>query len=99
MKIEDKPENQIGGALIRRHFPDGWVFECSKRNFACLKDKIKCDFYGCNSPQSEEPQNGRMKFCEAHLAELNAHSSVDFRKVIAWWIKANGGAKRLAETM
>lgn len=60
--------------------------------------KMKCSYYGCNQPQIEDSTSDAMKFCQKHKDEFDkAADDGDVRKILSFWIKSNGGAKKLAE--
>lgn len=65
-------------------------------------NNTKCSYFGCTKNISNTETNIKdgMKFCEDHLKEcsdLIKEENFDPKKLISFWIKAQGGAKRAAE--
>lgn len=63
---------------------------------------IKCSYFGCDEFVCKEDLNIQqgMKFCQSHHDQLEKIIEEENpKKIIGFWIKANGGAKRLAETV
>ncbi len=64
---------------------------------------MKCSYDGCEKEvcsESAEHTRDRMHFCQEHHDEIT--KLVDewvIPKVLGWWVKANGGAKKLAGKM
>ena len=64
----------------------------------------KCTWFGCAS-QGKYPQTGKSGevwafLCDSHNAELSkAIDDFDARKIVASWIKAQGGSKKAAKRM
>lgn len=60
-----------------------------------------CSFYGCNKDvcDADKELRQRMHFCQEHHDELAGYiKDGNVKKIVGFWIKANGGAKRMAET-
>lgn len=58
-----------------------------------------CSFYECEEVVcAEDIANplGRMQFCKRHSDEARALK--DAKQILSFWVRANGGAKRLAST-
>lgn len=66
-----------------------------------MKNKQICSFYECKNEVCEAGKNttDRMRFCQQHYDEISGYIR-DSRipKIVGFWIKANGGAKKLSET-
>ena len=65
---------------------------------------MKCTWIDCASDAAhpELDKNGRQwaDLCDAHSQKLNdALSCGDMRKVLAFWVRAQGGPKKAAERM
>ena len=64
--------------------------------------KLKCSYFGCQDSICKDDENIEqgMKFCQDHHDELESYITAkpfNPAKVVSFWIKANGGAKRMAE--
>jgi hypothetical protein len=62
----------------------------------------KCSYYQCTEPITKEEidSEDKMLFCKQHYEELKAKiEKGDYKGIIGFWVRANGGAKRLAESM
>ncbi len=62
----------------------------------------ECSFYGCYEYICKEDEviEQHMKFCQKHHDELESYVTAQPfspAKIISFWIRANGGAKRMAE--
>lgn len=64
-----------------------------------------CSYYGCDKPilESEAIHDGHsMNFCAEHDAEFTKIAQADPfdpAALIRFWVKANGGAQRMADAM
>jgi hypothetical protein len=64
--------------------------------------KPKCSYFGCEFfiADSEINSKDAMKFCETHLEEVNKLMyCLDPKKILAFWVRAQGGAKRAADRL
>lgn len=62
---------------------------------------MKCSFDRCEKEVCDEDKDSpdRMKFCQEHHDELKKYAiDGDAKAILGFWIKANGGAKKLAQT-
>lgn len=69
---------------------------------AKLMTEPTCEFYGCTRPQMPDQTGTGMRFCYKHDAELRAlvsASPFSPGSVLRFWVMANGGAERLAESI
>ena len=61
-----------------------------------------CSYFGCEEKVCEHDVDyppPSMRFCQKHSEELGAYiQNHNIPKILGFWVKANGGAKRLAET-
>ena len=60
-----------------------------------------CSFFGCVDSicAADKESPDRMHFCQSHHDQLAQYvKDNNVPKILGFWIKANGGAKRLAET-
>lgn len=60
-----------------------------------------CSFFGCADLVCEADKDlpQRMHFCQNHHDQLQGYiERGEVPKIIGFWVKANGGAKRLADT-
>jgi len=61
----------------------------------------KCDFFGCENTICEEAKLLKPTshhYCQEHHDQLNSlMEQNNSRAILAFWVKANGGAKRNAE--
>lgn len=60
-----------------------------------------CSFFGCADLVCEADKDlpQRMHFCQKHRDQLQGYvERHEVPKILGFWVKANGGAKRLAET-
>jgi len=60
-----------------------------------------CDYWGCREPIEPTENNieNGMRFCKKHQAEVNALvDTMDVRGLLSFWVKAGGGAKKMAST-
>ena len=60
-----------------------------------------CSFDGCNKEvcETDKQLKSGMRFCQEHSDQIN--KLIEENKIpqlIGFWVKANGGAKKLAET-
>ena len=64
------------------------------------QEKQTCSFYECENEVCDADKDvvDRMKFCQQHYDEISGYIK-DGRipKIVSFWIKANGGAKKLSE--
>ena len=72
--------------------------ECS-----CVRAKAeqKCSFDGCGELvcEADKESPDRMHFCQKHHDQLAQYVKDNaIPKIIGFWVKANGGAKKLAKT-
>jgi len=62
----------------------------------------KCSYFGCEQDVCEHDINyppPSMRFCQKHSDEVNGYiKRHEIPKILSFWVKANGGAKRMAET-
>lgn len=61
----------------------------------------KCSFDGCNELvcEADKESPDRMHFCQQHHDQLAQYVKDNaIPKIIGFWVKANGGAKKLAKT-
>lgn len=61
----------------------------------------KCSFDGCEELvcEADKESPDRMHFCQKHHDQLAQYVKENaIPKVIGFWVKANGGAKKLAST-
>lgn len=62
-----------------------------------------CSYFGCEEEVCEHDLNyppPGMRFCQKHSEEINGFiERAEIPRIIGFWIRANGGAKRLAESM
>jgi hypothetical protein len=64
-------------------------------------NKPICSFDGCDQEVCEADMElkQRMHFCQEHHDQLAGYIEAgNVKKILGFWIKANGGAKKLAET-
>ncbi len=64
-------------------------------------NKQICSFYGCEKDvcEADKELEQRMHFCQEHHDQLAGYiTNGDVKKILGFWVKANGGAKKLAET-
>jgi len=58
-----------------------------------------CSFDGCDEVVCEADENldQRMHFCQEHHDQLQGYiKDGNVKKILGFWVKANGGAKKLA---
>ena len=60
-----------------------------------------CDFFGCYEPVCEADKELKrptsLRFCQKHSDEINAYfKSHDIRNIMKFWVRSQGGAKRMA---
>jgi hypothetical protein len=61
----------------------------------------KCSFDGCSELvcEADKESPDRMHFCQKHHDQLAQYVKENaIPKIIGFWVKANGGAKKLAST-
>ncbi len=63
-----------------------------------------CDYFECKEEVCEDDKKIEqgMKFCQKHHDELESYfvaEPFNLAKVLGFWIKSHGGAKRMAETL
>ena len=61
----------------------------------------KCSFDGCDELvcEADKESPDRMHFCQKHHDQLAQYVKENaIPKIIGFWVKANGGAKKLAST-
>ena len=61
----------------------------------------KCSFDGCEELvcEADKESPDRMHFCQKHHDQLAQYVKENaIPKIIGFWVKANGGAKKLAST-
>ena len=66
--------------------------------------KIMCDYFLCEDEICEEDKKIEqgMKFCQKHHDELHSYLTAEpFNpaKVLGFWVKSNGGAKKLTKKL
>lgn len=62
---------------------------------------MKCSYSGCSKPVRSEDLDytQAMKFCETHGSEIDVIlENFDVKKLMGWYVKAKGGAKRLVSS-
>lgn len=60
-----------------------------------------CSFDGCADEvcEADKKSPDRMHFCQKHHDQLAQYVKDNaIHKILGFWVKANGGAKKLAET-
>lgn len=60
-----------------------------------------CSFDGCDNNVCVADKNlkQRMHFCQVHHDQLAEYIKAgNVKKILGFWVKANGGAKKLAES-
>ncbi len=59
-----------------------------------------CDYWGCREPVVEKNKEEKgMRFCDAHLRELNILiDKLDVKGILSFWVKASGGAEKMVHT-
>ena len=60
-----------------------------------------CSFFGCKELicEADKESPDRMHFCQKHHDQLAQYVKDNaIPKIIGFWVKANGGAKKLAST-
>lgn len=61
-----------------------------------------CSYFGCGEEICEHDKDyppPSMCFCQKHSDEIRSYVEAgDAKKIMAFWIKANGGPQRLADT-
>lgn len=64
--------------------------------------KQTCSFEGCEDEVCEADKKSpyRMHFCQKHYDQLTPYvEENNIPKILDFWIKANGGAKKLAKKL
>jgi len=67
--------------------------------------KDKCSYFGCEKEVCERDKEfppPSMRFCQEHSEQLESFITAnpfDPKTLLSFWIKANGGAKRLSRRM
>jgi hypothetical protein len=62
----------------------------------------KCDYFGCDKPLAPDQAETGMKFCIEHDAEFSAIAMAepfDPAALLRFWVRARGGAKRMAKSI
>lgn len=62
---------------------------------------MKCDYYGCEDDAMADPDiKEGMQFCAEHDRQFTAAARDENpMKILGFWVKAQGGAKRATERM
>jgi hypothetical protein len=63
--------------------------------------RITCSFDGCSKPicKEEVASQDHMLFCREHYDQLMGFINAnEIKKILGFWVKSNGGARKLART-